>query len=178
MGGEAFEPLAQSALIARTRAGDREALAELYDRTFPVVYRFAYRLVGRREDAEDIASETFERAFQRLDRYRSGDVPIEAWLVRIARNVAREQARSRQRSRTVPLSDQLIDQLPGKVEALDSNAVEPLLSALSPGQREVIALRLAGFKLREIADILGKAEGTIKALQHAGIQSMRRSTQL
>src|SRR5205823_173162 len=108
-----FEPAAQAQLVERSRTGDGEAAGELYDLTFSAVYKFAYRFSGNREDAEDITSETFERAFASLGRYRSGDRPIVVWLVRIARNVAREHSRASHRSEVSPLSQELIDHLPG-----------------------------------------------------------------
>jgi RNA polymerase sigma-70 factor (ECF subfamily) len=129
-----------------------------------------------REDAEDITAETYERALRSLPKYESRDIPITAWLIRIAQNVQREHRNKRARWRVVDIAACEVEGLPSPEAVVsDVHGIEELLSGLTPAQREVLTLRLAGLKVREIAAIQGRAEGTVKALQFAAIRKMRRA---
>lgn len=171
-----FDEGRQATLISRGQAGDKIALGQLYDETFPVVYRWAMAATHNREDAEDITAETFERALRNLPRYESRSVPIAAWLIRIAQNVEREHRNRMARCRVVHITQCEVDGLPAP-DTLAGNGpgFDELLSGLSKAQRDVLSLRLAGLKVREIAEIQGRAEGTVKALQFAAIRNMRRA---
>lgn len=170
-----FNAIDQAALLERASSGDREAIGELYETTFEAVYAFAIRFAGNHEDAEDITAATFERALRLLPAFHSGAVPVQAWLVRIARNVALEHVRQNGRLSTVRLTEAMADMIPGEMRQSATGGISDALGAchLSPAQRQVVSLRLSGFKLREIAVMAGKAEGTVKALQHAGLRRIR-----
>lgn len=171
-----FNAPAQAALVAKTQAGDRRAFGRIYDDTFEQVYRYAASLTRSREDAEDLTAETYERALRGIVRYESRDVPILIWLLRIAKNVARERTSKYCREPLIPLDQEQLDQLPDRSQPGDEALPwQALLEDLTPAQREVIALRLAGLRGKEIAETLGKAEGTIKALQFAAIRNLRRT---
>jgi RNA polymerase sigma-70 factor (ECF subfamily) len=98
-------------------------------------------------------------------------VPLIVWLIRIARNVAHEQLRDRASTQTVELSPEVADRLVDETANPERATID--LGLLTPAQRDVMALRLAGFKIREIAATLGKAEGTVKALQFAAAKRLR-----
>ncbi len=172
-----FDATIQAALMDGARRGDAAAVGELYDTTFPRVYSFAYSLAGNRCDAEDITSETYERALRGIKRYESRDVPVVVWLVRIARNVAHELHRANERAQVVELTDAMVEALPGRDWPEGETFATFEFDMLTAAQREVIALRLAGFKVREIASTLGKAEGTVKALQFAAVRRLRKAAQ-
>jgi RNA polymerase sigma-70 factor (ECF subfamily) len=171
-----FDALRQAALVAKSQSGDKVALGQLYDETFPVVYRWAMAVTHNREDAEDITAETFERALRALDRFESRDVPITAWRLRIAQYVTREHRNKRARWRVVDIAACEVERLPAP-DTPDSMGVtiEELLAELTQAQREVLSLRLAGLKVREIAALQGRAEGTVKALQFAAIRNMQKA---
>lgn len=170
-----FDAGRQASLVARGQSGDQAALEQLYRETFPAVFRWAMGAARHREDAEDIAAETFERALRVLPRYESRDVPIAAWLIRIAQNVAREHQSKLLRCRVVDIARCEVDDLPATTPPEMTFPIEGLLAQLTPAQREVVALRLQGLKVREIAAIQGRAEGTVKALQFAAVRSLRRA---
>ena len=86
----------ENALIARARRGDREAFDRLVRMHFEAVYSTLFRLVGNHEDAEDLAQQSFVRAWGSLCWYR-GDGPFGAWLGRIALHLARDHNRRRGR---------------------------------------------------------------------------------
>lgn len=170
-----FDAGKQASLIARGQAGDKAALGQIYDDTFPLVYRWALGATHNREDAEDITAETYERALRSLHKYQSREVPISAWLIRIAQNVHREHRNKRARWRVVDIAACEVDGLPAPTTVATGKLdMDELLSGLTPAQREVLTLRLAGLKVREIAAIQGRAEGTVKALQFAAVRNLRR----
>jgi RNA polymerase sigma-70 factor (ECF subfamily) len=161
-------------LVARSKSGDRAAFGEIYDLTFDDVYRYALALSRNQAEAEDITADTYERALKLIDRYEWRDKPILAWLIRIAQNVAREHFRRIRTRPTTPLTDGDDVACTSATDAFHTlNDVQERLATLTPAQREVIALRLAGFKIREVAQMVGKAEGTVKALQFAGTARLR-----
>lgn len=159
-------------LVARSQQGDRAAFAAIYDATFDTVFRFARAISQSREDAEDVTAETFERALRGIGAYRWQGAGISAWLVGIARNVSRERARA-----PVTISASAgVYPMPvysDQDTQVDIDDLRVALGHLSQAQREVLGLRLAGFKVREVATMLGKAEGTVKALQFAAMTKLR-----
>jgi RNA polymerase sigma-70 factor, ECF subfamily len=172
-----FDARAQWQRIKRINAGDRLAFGEIYDDTFTQVYRYAFSLVLKPEDAEDLTAETYERALRTIQKYESRDVPISIWLLRITRNVHRERLQRVRREPPTPIPVDRLPDIPARQERADEPVPwERMLAELTPDQRDVITLRLAGLKGREIATALGKAEGTVKALQFAAIRNLRRST--
>ena len=80
-------------LIARCRVGDREAFGVLHTQYETPIFRFAYRMLGHREDAGDALQETFLRAWRAFPLFR-GDCTVQSWLYRICSNVCRSHIRS------------------------------------------------------------------------------------
>src|SRR5262245_55256323 len=81
-------------LVARFRRGDREAFAGIVARYRRDIYRLSYRMTGNHQDADDVAQETFLRAYRALPRFR-GDSALKTWLFRIALNLSINVGRSR-----------------------------------------------------------------------------------
>lgn len=84
------------ALVRRARDGDYAAFERLFERHRDLVYRFAYNMAGRRDDAEDLVQEAFVRAYQNLARYRD-EAKFTTWLLRIVSNLATDQGRMHNR---------------------------------------------------------------------------------
>lgn len=84
------------ALVLRARDGDYDAFEALFERHRQLVYRFAYQMTQRRDDAEDMVQEAFVRAYQNLHRYRD-EAKFTTWLLRIVSNLCTDQARMSQR---------------------------------------------------------------------------------
>jgi RNA polymerase sigma-70 factor (ECF subfamily) len=159
---------------AQLRGAELQAfLEQLYDSTFDAVYALALASTGNHADAEDITAETYERAIRAIRSYRGDGAGINSWIYGIARNVVREQRRKHART------DELVDTYDVEGAASPAESVvaameaEQLLRHVTPAQREVLLLRMSGLKLREIAAALGKAEGTVKALQFQALQRLR-----
>ncbi|RYG27919.1 sigma-70 family RNA polymerase sigma factor, partial [bacterium] len=84
------------ALVRKARDGDYAAFERLFERHRDLVYRFAYNMAGRRDDAEDLVQEAFVRAYQNLSRYRD-EAKFTTWLLRIVSNLATDQGRMHNR---------------------------------------------------------------------------------
>lgn len=83
-------------LVRRARDGDYSAFEKLFERHRLMVYRFAYQMTQKRDDAEDLVQEAFVRAYQNLPRYRD-EAKFTTWLLRIVTNLCTDQARMSQR---------------------------------------------------------------------------------
>lgn len=161
---------------AEVRGAELEALLErVYDASFDNVYAIAYAATGNHADSEDITGETYERALRKIATFQGTEDRMVLWIYGIARNVIREYRRDRHRN-LQRLGDDDVEDFTASpaAEAESGIETERLLQSLPEAQREVLALRLAGLKLREIAEQLGKAEGTVKALQFAALKRLRK----
>ena len=167
--------------LARAIAsGDRDAFRLLVEREAGAVYRTCYRIVGRPDEAEDVAQESFVSAYRAMRSYR-GDGPIGAWLARIAARQAFR--RLGQRRDTVPLDPAYA--APGNpshepqeqaLAAERQRIVRGAVAALPDPYREVVVLRFFGeLELSEIAAATGRPLGTIKTHLRRGLQRLRRS---
>jgi RNA polymerase sigma-70 factor, ECF subfamily len=164
--------------IEAIRAADPKAFRRLVDRELDPVFRLAYRILGDREDAEDVAQDTFVTAYRSIATFR-GDGPVGAWLRTIATRLAIRRAADR--STETRLSPQLDDPdqtdlgpLAAVLSAERGAAVRRAINALSDAQREVVALRLFGeLSLQEIADATGQPLSTCKSHLRRGLQRLR-----
>lgn len=133
------------------------------------VYRLLYRIVGAREDAEDLAQETFLRlARQRFPAGRTHNV--RAWLYRVATNLAYNLLRGenrrarRQEQFTMQAASDGSDPAGAAVVADERVAVRRALACLPQKQAQLLLLRHAGLSYRELADALGIAPGSVGTL--------------
>ena len=160
-------------LVRRAREGDFSAFEALFERHRLLVYRFAYQMTGRRDDAEDLVQEAFVRAYQNLHRYRD-EAKFTTWLLRIVSNLCTDQARMSQR-RTVleqqeaagALDWMTIGSTDNPVENLEQDrraiALRKALNALPPHHKSVIILRdIEEREYPEMAAILGCTVGGAK----------------
>lgn len=169
----------EQALIGRAKNLDEDALASIYDRYSSELYRYAMRLVGNDDLAEECVAETFYRLLQVLNKGGGPKQYLRAYLYRIAHNWITDQFR-------VPVEDEFSPELdlvphttgsPAQVALLDMERRELryALRQLTPDQRQVIALKyLEDWKNEEIAQALGKPVGAVKSLQHRGLNALRR----
>lgn len=145
------------------------AFAPLYRSYVGPIYAFCYQRLASRELAEDATSQVFVQALAALPGYRAGT--FRAWLYAIARNVVTDLHRARS---TVPLLESdaasAVVDFSARDEALD---LHRLLARLTPEQREVVELRLAGLSGPEIAEALGRTPGSVRALQFRAYQHLR-----
>jgi len=174
-----LEAQGERLLVDAARVGDEGAIATLYNRYFPRVYRYMLVRTGNVGDAEDLAEEVFIRVLDALERFEWRQVPFSAWLFRIAHNaVVSHQRRDGARGRFSPLSPSLPVNTQGPEEAVEARlALDEVMEAtrnLPEAQRKVIALRFgAGLSVAETARALGKSGGNVKVIQHKAIVKLR-----
>ena len=131
-------------LVRRTLAGDPDAYARLVDRHYDRCARYAYRMLGTREDAEDAVQETFLRAYRGLARYEARDV-FAGWLSRILVNQCRTLGARRARLARRFVSDDLAlaraEAPRGDGAPVLDDAVQHALAGLEPLLREAFLLK-------------------------------------
>lgn len=164
-------------LLTRARSFDLPALAEIYDRYSPGLYGYALRLLGDPNLAEDCVAETFSRFLQALKHGRGPESYLQAYLYRIAHNWITDHYR--RQPPTLALDERLPDGgAPPEQhtdERLQQEQVRLALRILTAEQRQVIVLKfLEGWDNSAIAAALEKPVGAIKALQHRGLETLRR----
>jgi RNA polymerase sigma-70 factor (ECF subfamily) len=165
-------------LVARAQH-DPAAFAPLYELYFDPVYRYCYYRLGSWEAAEDATSVVFTNVIAALPRFRLRAGSFRSWLFTIAHNAVLNQVRADRRRTVRPLADagEIEDDAPSPearaVAAEASRMVRAVLYKLSPDQRQVIELRLAGLTDAEISRVLGRKPGTIRVTQYRALLRLR-----
>jgi RNA polymerase sigma-70 factor (ECF subfamily) len=176
-------------LVARSRGGDLDSFNQLVLRWERPIYALAYRVIGREEDARDVAQETFLRAFRALSGFK-GQAKFSSWLYRITLNLCRDWIRRERRTpiAQVPEGVDLIE-LAGEttptesIEELVSRkqlglAVAKAMALLPDEQRTAIILKeYHGLTFQEIADLIDCPLSTVKTRLYQGLTVLRRHLQ-
>jgi RNA polymerase sigma-70 factor (ECF subfamily) len=167
------------ALVHRAQEGDAEAFGELYDHYVTMVHRYVYHRVADRATAEDVTSETFVRALRRIDSLSFQGRDVGAWLVTIARNIIRDHVKSSRYRLEVATADMRdADRATdgpedAVVQHLTNQQLLECVRQLGSEQQECIVLRfLQGLSVSETAEVMGKKDGAIKALQHRAVRRL------
>lgn len=161
------------------RALDNGAWSEIYDRHYDRVYAYLYYRFGRRDVAEDLAADVFVRALSGIRTFSYRGTPLLAWLFRIAHNVAVDyrKAASRRDTLDTPGLDVEAAVAEGDLaeEAARRQDVREALGNLTGDQQQVLFLRFyQGMSNAEVAVVMRKGEGAVKALQVRALKSLRR----
>ena len=167
-------------LIERAKKRDPMALTQIYEENFERIFRYVVLKTGSRVEAEDITQQVFLKALRSISSYRHQGHPLTAWLYRIARNEVVDHYRKKGRQATVPLEDTVPDTKADPAAAaersLSLEEVSVAMKKLTQAQAEVIALRFTrDLPIAEVARIMGKNEGAVKALQHSAVRALRRA---
>lgn len=158
--------------VARAKEGDQDALRFLYVSYSHNIYSYVRSIVRDDHEAEDVTQHVFAKLMTTVVKYDDRGVPFFAWLLRLARNVAIDQLRANRLTPTETVfgpnssSDSDMDQ---------SETVRGALATLPEEQRQVVILRhLVGLTPGEIADRMGRTEGSIHGLHHRGRRALQR----
>lgn len=168
-------------IIQRAQKGEKDAFGLIYDAFSEKIYKFIYFRVGHRETAEDILSDTFVKAWSKLNQVSSSNT-FSAWVYQIAKHNIIDYYRLKKT--TVDLedvSDILVD-LANPIDELnlqmEQKRILSILDQLSTEQRQVIKYRFfEDLSNEEIAQIMNKSEGAIRVLQHRAIIRLKQLLQ-
>lgn len=163
----------EAALVARARQGDEAAWTALVRGHQEPVFRLAYLMLGGAREtaaaAEDVAQETFVRAYENLDRFEDGR-PLRPWLLAIAANVARNRKRSRGRYWAAIRRWWQAQRTEKAVTALaqderdDAHLLWQAIQRLSTAHQQALYLRyFLDMAEAEMAEVLSVAPGTVKS---------------
>ena len=168
-------------LVRAAQGGDVAAFGQLYERYFEKVYSYLSFKAGNATEAEDLAEQVFLKAMESLRGYKWTGVPFQAWLFRIAHNLLVDNLRRRSKRVSEPLDEALPDRRREAdpeahlAEKLTRQGLLHAVERLTELQKQVIQLKFAGgLSNAEVAQIMGKTEGAVKALQHAALQALQR----
>ncbi|NWF77462.1 MAG: sigma-70 family RNA polymerase sigma factor [Chloroflexi bacterium] len=169
-----------------------DAFAKLYDQYYPKIFGYALRRTANLEVAQDITSETFFKALKKLWQFRWRDVSFSSWLYKIAANEINQYFRKAEYKKSVSLEElqeqgfepvspydpesELIEAQEKLKQHEDFLEIQERIVHLPAKYQEVIALRFFEKKqINEIAEILGKKEGTVKSLLHRAVEKLRET---
>ncbi len=173
-------------LVASIQSGDTRSLGILVQRWERPLYRFVYRLLPRREEAQDICQETFLKVASKSRLFREGS-RFSTWMYQIALNLTRDHVRKKTRwsALVVPAVDGQ-DRSPAlaagvavtpdmELERKDTReSVRRALLQLPAEQKEVLVLKeYQGLKFREIAELLSCPESTVKSRMYYGLKGLK-----
>jgi RNA polymerase sigma-70 factor (ECF subfamily) len=174
-------------LVERAK-NDTEAFGELYNQYYSRILGYVLRRTASVEIAQDVTSEVFLNVLKNLGKFQWRNIPFSSWLYRIANNeTANYFRKNKHRNFCLEELSDLPDTSNPSIEAEVLAAKEELkrhedflvlhesISRLSTKYQEVITLRYFENKqLKEIGEILGKREGTVKSLLHRGLEKLRK----
>ena len=168
--------LSDRELVLKCQSGEKSAFQELVSRYQQKVYMVILGLLHNRDDALEVAQETFLRAYRKVGGFQ-GDSSFYTWIYRIAVNLAIDAQRKQKRN---PLDFR--DSMDGVLESQDEAARDPFaevhdrelrenlvkaINDLTPEHKAVIVLRtIEGLSYKDIGEILGCSEGTVMSRLH------------
>jgi len=162
--------------LSAAQAGEEWALTVLYRSLQPGL--LAYLRSQRRNDAEDLASETWIAAARGLRRFRGDESDLRRWIFTIARrrllDLRRDEGR-RPRTISEPVESAAVvreapDAATEAMESLETRRALEHVASLGPDEAEVIVLRvIAGLSAKDVASITGRSAGAVRVLQHRAL---------
>lgn len=167
-------------ILAVEARDNREAFGVLYERHVRRIYNYVYYRTGSAADAEDLTSRTFFQAMNNLHRYQVQAVPFSAWLYRIAHNLVanwhRDTGRHRAASTDVLLGIASDDAEPQDTAEIgeERRELHQAIRNLAADRQQLLLLKYSEeLSNDEIATIMGRTEGAIKALLHRTVKGLR-----
>lgn len=174
----------QRALLDQAKQADPSALGMLYDQYFDRIYGYIYRRVGQVDIAEDLTGQVFMRMLEAVRRGHGWETSFSGWLYRIAHNLVIDHYRRKGRATFVDIDDaapmhaQSGDPVLSSESQFERQRLRQALAELTDEQSQVISLRfLEDLSISEVAVIMQKTEGAVKALQYRAVLALRRVMQ-
>jgi RNA polymerase sigma-70 factor (ECF subfamily) len=170
-------------LIGAARYDDA-AIGELYDRYEAKIFAYIYRRTGEQTLAEDLTGQVFLKMLEAIHNQKAWHSSFSGWLYRIAHNLVIDHYRQRDHQIQISLEDEPTLPAPDSPEEatemkLNAERLRAAIGRLTEEQAEVISLRfLEGYSINEVAEMMSKTEGSIKALQYRAVSTLRQLLQL
>jgi len=171
-------------LLQKAGEGEQAAFLELYDRYREPIFRFAYRLLGSVEIAEDVTHDCFLSLIRKPENYRPERASLKTYLYAAARNLSMKHFRNQGRETGMDEVNEEAKESPRRGplrRLLDEELaaqVRDAVSSLPPLQREALILfEYEGMSLNEVAEISGTDVGAIKARLYRAREGLRRILQ-
>jgi RNA polymerase sigma-70 factor, ECF subfamily len=168
----------EAELVERASKHDQSAFAELYNTYVDRIYKYVHYKVGNAADAEDLCEQVFLKAWEAIGRYKWCGYPFSSWLYKLAHNLVVDHYRTRRDP--MPLNDLLYTPLePADPEnalrtTVEAEEINQAVAQLTGEQRHVIQLKFVeGYSNFEIAEMMNKKEGAIRALQYRALRSLQ-----
>lgn len=173
------DPLNGAAELDRCLMGianrDPEALEALYYSASPSIYSFALSILKNPHDAEDVLQDCCLQIYAGAERYRSSGKPM-AWILTITKNLCFQKLRERQKTADLPQEDwePWLAQNEG-LSHEDRVIIRQCMELLSDEERQIVSLHaVAGFRHREIAELLSLPLPTVLSKYHRAIKKLRQ----
>lgn len=172
---------ADAQLAARIGAGDTDALGELYDRYASMALGTAIRVVGEREEAEDVVHDAFVAVWRKIDRFDAARGSLRAWLMTVVRNRAIDRIRARRPGMDLEDADErsLLRTGPNPtwesaLRQASASEVRAAMAELPDEQRRAVELAyFEGYTYREVADLTGVPPGTANGRLRLALGKLR-----
>ena len=165
-------------LVFRAQKGSAEAIGELFEQYHQPIYRYLYYRTSDANTAEDLTGDVFLRMVRALPAYRNQNLPFQAWLFQIARNVAIDHYRKNSNHPEVEVHENL-PALSGNPDSmvdltLTSESLAMAVKRLNEDQRDVILLRFVEeLPIAMVALALNKTEDAVKGLQRRALMALK-----
>ena len=148
-----------------------ETFEHFLDQNLDYAYRYAFTYMKNQQDAEDVVSDSVEKALRALTSLRDPAL-MKTWFLRIVINTAKNHLQ--RRARVLPVEDDLLEELAGPEEPPPDLDLDQILSVLTPDERVIIVLRFyEEYKIREIAEMLGLHESTVKKRLYRALRILK-----
>lgn len=171
----------EAALVERAAASDPDAIAKLYNLYAPKIQSFIYHRTSDPLVTEDLTGQVFLRMLEAMRRGKAWRTSFSGWIYRIAHNLVVDyyrkngQANYTNIDETPHISTQGADPYQRTAEKMENAALLHAINQLTSEQAQVITLRfLEGYSIAEVATMMNKTEGAVKALQFRGMAALRR----
>jgi RNA polymerase sigma-70 factor (ECF subfamily) len=157
-----------------------DAFAALFRSTLHIVFHNLYARCGDHALAQDLASDTYLRALRAVGRFEGTSRDFLSWLLRIARNRFFDHVKSgRMKWETIveemPVTPSNLDPAAEAVATIEAETLRRALEELTEEQQEVLQLRfLQDLSIAEVASIVGRTEGAVKAMQFRALRSLAK----
>ena len=167
-------------IVQKLQSSDEATYQWLIQQWYAKIFNFALRYSNDREFATEVVQKTFIQVYEKIDQLKNPS-KLKPWIYRIASNCCATEGRNKKRHQTILLNQDALVRSDFSTPASQlereetRNTVKEVLQLIPAEQRQVIIMKeYDGLKFREIAEITGESENTIKSRMYYGLDAMRK----